>query len=153
MGWIDIHDRMPPEGLEVLLEVSGQFTAQYGVVADHNFYIGSWIVPHGKTDGNWLLWDNSNGDTEGRDGHLYDPIVHAWMPMPEHFAPKEMGFEQDPDLMEHSIFEDDPEWLYKGDYVYEPGEIPKPAPKKKKKDDDQLEGQMSIEDWNYEVNV
>jgi hypothetical protein len=43
----------------------------------------------------------------------------------QEFAPQEI-FNQKPDLMEHAMFEDEPEWLYKGDCVYE---------------------QISIEDW------
>ena len=39
--------------------------------------------------------------------------------MPKHYAQPEMGFEPEPDMMEHAMFEDDPEYLYKGDCVYE----------------------------------
>ena len=40
------------------------------------------------------------------------------MPLPKHFQAQK-HFTQEPDLMEHSLWEDDPEWLYKGDAVYE----------------------------------
>ena len=116
MGWIRPEDRMPPQGLEVLVEVSGRFTAPYGLVADHCFFIGSWIVPSGETDGSWLIWDASNNGKD--DYHMSYPTVHAWMPLPKHFESPE-GFEMEPDMMEHAMFEDDPEWLYKGDAVYE----------------------------------
>lgn len=119
MGWITPEERMPPEGLHVLLEASGWFSGGYGLVADHSFFIGTWIVPSGETEGHWLIWDGSNNDSGPDDGHIYDPKVHAWMPLPKHYGANEMGFEQDPDLMEHSIFEDDPDWLYKGEAVYE----------------------------------
>jgi len=112
MGWIDIEDRMPPEGLQVLLEVSGMGTDEHKctVYADHGFYIGCWIVSDMPDDnGHWLL--NTKTD-------YYDPTIHAWMPLPKHYQPQTM-FTQEPDLMEHAMFEDDPEWLYKGDAVYE----------------------------------
>lgn len=112
MGWIDINDRMPPEGLEVLLEVSGLTTAPYNMVWDHGFCIGTWIVPERK-EGRWLLRDGIEGD----DYHIISPTVHAWMPLPKHYQPQEK-FAQDDDLMEHAMFEDDPEWLYKDDAVY-----------------------------------
>ena len=115
MGWIDINDKYPPEGLQVLLEVSGTFGG--GLLADHSFYIGSWIVPHGKTEGNWLIYDNCDSDLG--DSHLFYPTIHAWMPLPEHFQSQEMFGEPDDDLMEHAMFEDDPDWLYKGDCKYE----------------------------------
>lgn len=115
MGWIPIEDRYPPEGLQVLIEVSGQFSAPYGLVADHSFFIGSWIVPQGETEGIWLIDDSSGKENY----HLIYPTVHAWMPLPKHYQPQEMGFKQEPDLMEHAMFEDDPDWLYKGDCVYE----------------------------------
>ena len=115
MGWIDINDKYPPQGLQVLLEVSGTFGG--GLLADHSFYIGSWIVPQGKTEGNWLIYDNCDSDLG--DNHLAYPTVHAWMPLPEHFQPQEIFGEPEDDLMEHAMFEDDPEWLYKGDYKYE----------------------------------
>ena len=120
MGWID--DKLPPEGLHVLCEASGMGTDEHGVTvyADHSFYIGCWIIPNGEEEGQWFL----NTSTK-----FYDPTVHAWMPLPKHYAPQEM-FTQEPDLMEHAMFEDDPEWLYKGDAVYE---------------------QMSIEDFMREV--
>ena len=121
MGWIKPEDKMPPQGLCVLLEVSGR---KYGgacvTIADHSFYIGTWLVPEGE-EGHWLIYDNCD---EG-SGHIGYPVVHAWMPLPKHFAPQEI-FGQEEDLMEHPMFEDEPEWLYKGDCVYE---------------------QISIEDW------
>ena len=115
MGWITLEDRMPPEGLEVLLEVSGLTTAPYNQAWDHDFCLGCWIVPEGSTEGFWLLRDGIKGD----DYHLIDPEVHAWMPLPRHFAAPEKGFSYEEDLMEHAMFEDDPEWLYKDDCVYE----------------------------------
>ena len=114
MGWIDATKQLPPMGLSVLLEVSGTFAAPYGLVADHDFYIGSWLVPQGETEGEWLIYDGLYGE----DHHIYNPTVHAWMPLPKHYAPKEKGFSQDPDLMEHSMH-GDPDYLYKGDCVYE----------------------------------
>lgn len=118
MGWIRPEDMMPPEGLQVLLEVSGLYTASYGLMADHSFMLGTWIVPDGSDQGEWLLWDNSNCNVGCDDGHICDPTVHAWMPLPKHFEPRET-FPQDEDRMEHSMFVDDPEWLYKDNAVYE----------------------------------
>lgn len=115
MGWIPIEEKYPPQGLNVLLEVSGTFSAGYGLVADHSFFIGAWIVPSGQTEGEWLIWDSCDEDNY----HLICPKVHAWMPLPKHYAQPEMGFEPEPDMMEHAMFEDDPEYLYKGDCVYE----------------------------------
>lgn len=120
MGWIRPEDRMPPEGLQVLLEVSGLTTAPYSVVWDHDFCLGCWLVPEGK-EGLWYLTD---GNEENH--HIISPTVHAWMPLPKHFEAPEKGFTYNEDLMEHAMFEDDPEWLYKDDCVYE---------------------QMTIEDW------
>lgn len=114
MGWIDVNDRMPPEGLQVLLEVSGRFSGFVNMVADHDFYIGCWLVPDLR-EPHWMINDAS----EGHDEHILDPTVHAWMPLPRHYQPVDGGFTQDPDLMEHAMFEDDPEWLYQGDAVYE----------------------------------
>lgn len=117
MGWVDINEMYPPEGLQVLLEVSGQiYGANYTGIADHDYYIGCWIVPEGKTEteGQWIIYDSS----EEGDGHLYFITIHGWMPLPKHFQPKE-HFDQEDDLMEHPMFEDDPEWLYKGDCKYE----------------------------------
>lgn len=114
MGWIKPEDQMPPSGLEVLLEVSGTWIS--GLVSDHSFEIGSWI---GNPDGNrepfWLI----HGAVEycGKYYELTNPTVHAWMPLPKHFEPQEM-FDQEPDMMEHAMFEDDPEWLYKGNCQY-----------------------------------
>lgn len=115
MGWIDATKQLPPKGLSVFLEVSGYYSGGWGVVADHDFYIGSYNVPKGETEGQWLIYDA----TEIDHGHIYQPTVHAWMPLPKHYAPKEKGFSQNPDLMEHAFFEDDPDYLYKGEYVYE----------------------------------
>lgn len=114
MGWIKPEDKMPPAGLEVLLEVSGHWIS--GLIADHSFELGSWIIPSGKTVGHWFI----HGATEycGKYYELTDPTVHAWMPLPKHFEPQEI-FDGEPDMMEHAMFEDDPEWLYKGDAVYE----------------------------------
>ncbi len=114
MGWIDVNDRMPPEGLQVLLEVSGVYSGPVNIVADHDFYLGCWIVPD-LGEPHWLI-DDANRLS---DGHILYPTVHAWMPLPRHYQPNERGFTQEPDLMEHAMFEDDPEWLYKGDAVYE----------------------------------
>jgi hypothetical protein len=102
---------MPPEGLEVLLELSGRCWDENDVylICDHGFYIGSWIKPTRKEG----FWDIES------EYELWDLKVHAWMPLPEHFQPQEMFGEPDDDLMNHSMFEDDPEWLYKGDCVYE----------------------------------
>lgn len=111
MRWIDVKDKMPPQGLQVLLEVSGRMSAPYNLVADHGFYLGSWIVPPGETEGHWLIDDGS----EGSDYHIIEPEVHAWMPLPEHYQ-----HPQEEDGMEHAMFENDPDWLYKGDYVYTP---------------------------------
>lgn len=118
MGWIDVNDRMPPEGLEVLLEVSGLTTAPYNMAWDHGFCIGTWIVPsdrNGKPaeEGHWFLTDANENNY-----HIIDPTVHAWMPLPRHFAAPEKGFSYNEDLMEHAMFEDDPEWLYKDNAVY-----------------------------------
>ena len=116
MGWIRPEDMMPPSGLEVLLEVSGYWTIGY--LSDHAFKLGCWI---GNPDGNrepfWLI----HGAAEycGKYHELTNPTVHAWMPLPKHFQPQE-HFSQEEDLMEHPMFEkEDPEWLYKGDCVYE----------------------------------
>ena len=114
MGWIEPSDRMPPQGLNVLLEVSGSISSPYSMVADHAFYIGSWIVPSGHTEGEWLIWDSCDEENY----HLICPEVHAWMPLPKHFQRTQI-FTDEPDMMEHAMFEDDPEWLYQGDAVYE----------------------------------
>ena len=116
MGWIEPQDRMPPEGLEVLLEVSGKFSGPVNIKADHGFYLGCWMSPVGE-EPKWFIddaYEGSNGDVE----HMLDPVVHAWMPLPRHFQPQEV-FTQEEDLMEHAMFEDEPDWLYKGDAVYE----------------------------------
>ena len=111
MGWIDADERKAPEGLQVLCEVSGMGIDEHGVTvcADHDFYLGCWLVPVGEDEGLWSL------DTRAE---FYDPTVHAWMPLPKHYQPQTI-FSQEEDLMEHAMFEDDPEWLYKGDAVYE----------------------------------
>ena len=110
MGWIDIKDKYPPEGLLVLVEMSGSSLDENGcmVVSDHSFELAAWVVPVGKTEGLWVF-----------NGQEYNfPQVFAWMPLPKHFQPKEV-FGQDEDMMEHPQFEAEPEWLYKGDCVYE----------------------------------
>ena len=58
---------------------------------------------------NWLL--NTREE-------VYDPEIHAWMPLPKHYQPQKM-FSQEPDLMEHSILRDDDPEMYTGKYVYE----------------------------------
>ena len=120
MGWININDRMPPEGLHVLLEVSGWCASGYGLVCDHSVKLGCWIIPQGEDEVEWLI------DT---DNEILSPEVHAWMPLPKHYQPPKM-FEPFEDNMEHSIIRDDPDWIYKGEYVYE---------------------QMSLEDFMKEV--
>ena len=114
MGWINAEDRKPPQGLSVLLEVSGPFSTPYSMIADHAFFIGCWLIPDGKEKGTWLIYDSSSEDNY----HLIMPEVHAWMPLPKHYGQKEK-FEQEPDMMEHAMFEDDPADLYTGDLVYE----------------------------------
>mgnify|MGYP007013883300 CR=1 FL=1 len=111
MAWIDPKDKMPPEGLQVLLELSGQSIDEHGVhlTSDHDFYIGTWIHPVGEETGRWLIETSTD---------MWLLTVHAWMPLPKHYQPQEV-FEQEDDLMEHAMFEDDPDWLYKGDAVYE----------------------------------
>lgn len=116
MGWIDVNDRMPPEGLQVLLEVSGRYSGETNLVADHSFFLGCWLTPVGH-ESQWMI-DDAYEDCCGDVQHIYNPTVHAWMPLPRHFQPQEI-FDQDPDLMEHAMFEDDPPWLYQGDAVYE----------------------------------
>lgn len=113
MGWISVEDRMPPQGLQVLIELSGYGRAEhYSFQSDHDFFIGSWIVPEGKTEGEWLVWDCCEGDS-----HFTSVKVHAWMPLPRRYQPQELlGHD---DGYEHPMFEDEPEWLYKGDCVYE----------------------------------
>lgn len=106
MGWID--DRLPPNCLKVLVECSG-YCNESGTYADHAFKLGWYIIPEDETEGEWHV-DSCN--------EISFPTVHAWMPLPKHFAPREM-FTQDPDMMEHSMLDDEPEYLYKGDAVYE----------------------------------
>lgn len=48
MGWIRPEDRMPPEGLQVLLEVSGLTTAPYSLVWDHDFCLAAGSFLKGK---------------------------------------------------------------------------------------------------------
>lgn len=112
MSWIRPEDKMPPEGLRVLVEASGRGRDDIGVqiVADHDFYLASWIHPVGEEKGHWLI--DSSSDFWGMN-------VHAWMPLPKHFEQKEMGYDPEEDMMEHALFEDDPEWLYKENAVYE----------------------------------
>lgn len=116
MGWIDVNDKLPPDGLEVLMEVSGRYTGQSNIQADHGFFLGCWLNPDDK-DPYWFI-DDAYEDCCGDCQHIYDPVVHAWMPLPKHYQPQE-HFTQEDDLMEHAMFEDDPDWLYKGDAVYE----------------------------------
>ena len=120
MGWIVPEDMMPPNCLRVLVEVSGCCN-EIGVYADHSLHIGQWIISEDEKEGEWFI-DSSN--------EISFPTVHAWMPLSKHFAPREM-FAQSPDMMEHSMLDDEPEWLYKGDAVYE---------------------QMSLEDWLNEIS-
>lgn len=114
MGWIRPEDKMPPEGLCVLVEMSGYGTGDKGerIVADHDFYLATWIHPVGQDQGEWFIETTSD---------YWRPTIHAWMPLPKHFQQKERMDEDDldPDMMEHAMFEDDPEWLYKEDAVYE----------------------------------
>lgn len=112
MSWIRPEDKMPPEGLLVLVEASGDGVDDIGVriVADHDFYTAAWIHPVGEEKGFWSI------DTRSK---LWSVTVHAWMPLPKHYEQKELGYEPEEDMMEHSLFEDDPEWLYKGEAVYE----------------------------------
>ena len=115
MGWIDVNDRMPPSGLEVLVEASGYITQS--IVADHSFFIGCWIGnPDGGREPFWHL-EYAYNEYKDHWASFDDPTVHAWMPLPKHYQPQE-NFTQDDDLMEHAMFEDDPEWLYKDDAVY-----------------------------------
>ena len=111
MGWIPIEQRMPPEALHVLMEISGMTTDSHGCTCyyDHGFVIGCWIIPQGEKEVRWLL--NTREE-------VYDPEIHAWMPLPKHYQPQKM-FSQDPDLMEHSILRDDDPEMYQGEYVYE----------------------------------
>lgn len=118
MGWIKPEDQMPPSGLQVLIEASGYITQ--GVVADHSYYIGTWIGnPDGGREPFWMT-HYAYEDYSGHFTKFDNPEVHAWMPLPKHFEPQKI-FSQDEDLMEHAMFEDDgdPEWLYKGEAVYE----------------------------------
>lgn len=111
MGWIEPKDMLPPKGLLVLLEISGKSVDKHGtfLTRDHGFAIGSWLEPVGEPEGRWNIHD-------GRD--IFGLEVHAWMPLPKHFTRKEL-FKDYEDQMEHALFEDNPEWLYQGDNVYE----------------------------------
>lgn len=116
MAWIRPEDRMPPSGLEVLVEASGYYCG--GVVADHSFHLATWIGnPDGGREPFWLI-DGAYKDFDGDYHELSDPEIHAWMPLPKHFQ-KSKYFEREADMMEHAMFEDDPDWLYKGKAVYE----------------------------------
>ena len=114
MAWIPISEKLPPRGLNVLLEVSGHYTGPFSMLADHDFFIGSRLSPKDGEE-QWLIYDKCGIDD---NMHIIYPTVHAWMPLPKHYAPQE-EFQQNPDLMEHAMFEEDPEWLYKGDAVWE----------------------------------
>jgi hypothetical protein len=116
MSWIALNEMYPPQGLEVLIEASGRlFGANYQGIFDHTFFIASWIIPKHEKEGHWLIYDNCG---EG-EGHIGCVTVHAWMPLPKHYQQKDMAWEPPEDMMEHAMFEDEPEWLYKGDCVYE----------------------------------
>lgn len=113
MGWIDPAEKKPPEGLVVLVEMSGQGVDDIGVriVADHDFYLATWIHPVGEDNAKWFI------DTKST---FWNPTIHAWMPLPKHYQPKENSYEPSTEPeMEEPMFEDRPEWLYKGDAVYE----------------------------------
>lgn len=111
MAWINPHDKMPPEGLQVLLELSGRSIDEHGVhlVSDHDFFLGTWIHPVGEENGHWFIESQNE---------IWALHIHAWMPLPKHYQQKEQTTPE-PDMMEHAMFEDDPEWLYKGDAIYE----------------------------------
>lgn len=114
MGWIDINDEKYklPKGMYALLEVSGRTVGDGGTVylADHGFYIGCWVRDPDSEDGRQWIIKNEN--------EWLEVTVHAWMPLPKHYKPNER-FGQEEDLMEHPLFDDDPDWLYRGDVVYE----------------------------------
>ena len=112
MSWILPSDRMPPEGLNVLVEMSGYGTGDKGerIHADHDFFLATWIHPVGEDKGEWFIETTSS---------YWNPTIHAWMPLPKHYQQKEFQDEPEEDMMEHAMFEDDPEWLYKDDAVYE----------------------------------
>lgn len=112
MSWIPISEKLPPRGLDVLLEVSGRYSAPYSIIADHSFFIGSLIKTEPEIE--WLIWDSCDEDNH----HILFPEVHAWMPLPRHYQQPET-FEPSEDGMEHAMFEDDPDYLYKGSAVYE----------------------------------
>jgi hypothetical protein len=113
MGTIKINpnNRIDPilNNIDYAIEEINFKIDKYGceVISDHAFNLASWIVPYGS-EGKWVF--------HGEDYSF--PEVYAWMPLPKHFQPQEI-FSQDDDLMEHAMFEDDPEWLYKGKYTYE----------------------------------
>jgi hypothetical protein len=118
MAWIRPEDKMPPSGLEVLVEVSGYYCG--GVVADHSFCIAAWLGnPDGGREPFWVI-HGAYKDCVGNYYELSDPEIHAWMPLPKHFQKsKHFGLSREADMMEHAMFEDDPDWLYKGKAVYE----------------------------------
>ena len=80
MGWIDLKDKYPPEGLLVLVEMSGRSLNENGciVISDHSFNLASWIVPYGS-EGKWVF--------HGQDYSF--PEVYAWMPLPEPYRESE----------------------------------------------------------------
>lgn len=111
MGWIELSEKYPPQGLDVLVEISGNiYGANYAGVIDHDFYIGTWLIPVGQSEG---IWDIES------EHEICNLRVHAWMPLPKHFQKKALFVDGEDDQMEHPMFEDEPEWLYKGDCVYE----------------------------------
>ena len=116
MGWIRPEDRMPPSGLQVLVEASGSITGS--VIVDHAYFLATWIGnPDGGRKPFWLM-EYAYKDYDGRFTEFDDPVIHAWMPLPKHYQkPKHVAMEAD--MMEHAMFEDDPDWLYKGDAVWE----------------------------------
>lgn len=118
MGWINSKEQLPPEGLQVLVEASGQFDSCYSSFADHDFFIATWIKPE-REEGFWNIYDSTKPLIHEKESHLINPTIFAWMPLPEHYQPKEMFGEPDDDLFEHAQFESDPDYLYKGEYNYE----------------------------------
>lgn len=116
MGWIRPEDRMPPSGLLVLIEASGYITNS--LIADHDYYLATWIDnPDGGRDPFWLV----HGSSEDYLGHLVrfeDPEVHAWMPLPKHYQ-KPRHTAAPANMMEYPMFESSPDWLYKGEAVWE----------------------------------
>lgn len=116
MGWIRPEDKMPPSGLQVLVEASGYISG--GVMADHDYYLASWIGnPDGGRDPFWLV-EYAYEDYSGHFTKFEDPEIHAWMPLPKHYQ-KPKHFAMAADMMEHAMFDEDPDWLYKDEAVYE----------------------------------